>query len=523
MRFEPAIGLTQCLTEPALFGQVFSGDSFWPWRVVSKLFDGLPLTEQREIELFRQCTGRSQLPPALTAPRLRRFIVLVGRRGGKDRFFSAVAVWRAALCTDWRRYLSAGEEAVVILLGKDKKQAAILRRYCDGLLRVPALAREVVRETRERIEFRNGAALEIASNDASLVRGRSAIEVIGSECAHWKHEETSASSDEEVVAAAEPSMAMCPDGGILLLGSSVHRQRGYMYRKWKELHGNDDADNVCWFAPSKVMNPLLPQSVIDAALASDPAKNKAEFLNVWRVDMSDFVPPDVVESVTDFGTYERPRQSGISYSAFADMASGVGSDSATLCICHRLNDDAGTVVIDVLRERPPRFVPSDVIREYSQLLKFYGVHEIYSDAYAGGYQDEWTRNQILFKPAEYSTSEAYLRALPMLLSQRVRFVDSPRLRQQLLALERSVSGGHDKIEHPHTANAHDDLAACVAGAMVVAGSGYGYDPTFAAWQPGFQDRDVAPTTVREPTAAEAASARAAEMLRAYCWQHGFWI
>jgi hypothetical protein len=95
------------------------------------LIDGLPLTETREVELFEQCTGRRYNREARRA--VRRLLLLVGRRGGKDRFFSAVAVWRAALCTDWRKYLSAGEQAVVILLGVDKKSAAILRRYCHGL------------------------------------------------------------------------------------------------------------------------------------------------------------------------------------------------------------------------------------------------------------------------------------------------------------------------------------------------------------------------------------------------------
>jgi hypothetical protein len=78
------------------------------------------------------------------------------------------------------------EGSVVILLGRDKKQAAILRKYCEGLLRVPLLAREVVRQTADTIEFKNGASLEIASNDVRLVRGRSAIAVLGSECAHWR-------------------------------------------------------------------------------------------------------------------------------------------------------------------------------------------------------------------------------------------------------------------------------------------------------------------------------------------------
>jgi hypothetical protein len=39
----------------------------------------------------------------------------------------------------------------------------------------------------------------------------------------------------EVVGAAEPSMAMTPDGGILALWSSVYRRRGYMFNTWKSI------------------------------------------------------------------------------------------------------------------------------------------------------------------------------------------------------------------------------------------------------------------------------------------------
>jgi len=75
---------------------------------------------------------------------VRRLIILAGRRAGKDRFESAVSVWRAALSADWRQYQSAGEGAVVILLGADKRQAGILRKYCAYLGALPAfLARRV--------------------------------------------------------------------------------------------------------------------------------------------------------------------------------------------------------------------------------------------------------------------------------------------------------------------------------------------------------------------------------------------
>jgi hypothetical protein len=119
------------------------------------------------------------------------------------------------------RYLSPGEQGVVLLLGADKKQAAILRRYCHGLIEAEGLQCEVKRLTSDVIEFANGSVLEIATNDAGLVRGRSAIAVIGSEVSYWPTDEFSANRDEEVVGGAEPSMSLCPDGGLLLLGSTV--------------------------------------------------------------------------------------------------------------------------------------------------------------------------------------------------------------------------------------------------------------------------------------------------------------
>jgi hypothetical protein len=192
------------------------------------------------------------------------------------------------------------------------------------LLATPLLAQEVVRTTGEVTEFRNGSSLEISTNDPRLVRGRSAIAVLGSECCHWRTDEFNAAADEEVVSAAGNSMAMCPDEGLLLLASSVHRKVGYMYRQYRKLHGNDEADDVCWFAPSTVMNPRLPASVIDSALAGDKSKASAEFLNIWREDIADFLPIDVIESCTDWGVHERPPVAGAYYCAFTDAAGGTG-------------------------------------------------------------------------------------------------------------------------------------------------------------------------------------------------------
>jgi hypothetical protein len=456
------------MTDPQLFGNTFSAPSFWTWRTVAKVIDGERL-RGRELELFRQCTGRNRLPSRRTRRQLRRLIVLVGRRGGKDRFLSAVGVWRAALCADWRKLQSAGEGAVCILLGADRRQASILRKYCEGLLCMPLLKREVLRRSDETISFRNGGSLEVTTNSAALIRGRSAIAVLGSEAAHWRTDEASASSDEEVVGAAEPSLSMCPDGGLLLLGSSVYRKRGYMYRKFRQLHGNNDSDDLCWFAPSATMNPRLPGHIVDDAIGEDAPKARAEYLNIWREDISDFIPLDVVESATDWGITERERQPGISYVAYADAATGTGKDSIALAICHAEPDGSRKLVIDLIRERKPRFVFADVVCEWAALLRAWGIHEVFSDRFGAGLcTDEWARKGIRARDCDNSTAENYIASLPLLTSGRARLVDSAVVRSQLTSLERKVVGGHETVEHPKAASAHDDVATCVCGALVTA-------------------------------------------------------
>lgn len=475
------ISLAAAMRDPQLLGGPFQAESFWPWHCVAKLLSGEKLTlDRRELALFRKCTGRTK-PPRKP---VRRLYLQVGRRGGKDRFDSAVAVHRAALAADWSAVLSTGEQAVCILIGSDKKQAGILARYSSGLLKAPLLAAEVAREAGDVIEFKNGAALEIVTNDARLVRGRSAIAVIATEVSFWATDPDSASSDEEVAGAAEPSMAMIPDGGLMVLSSSPYRKRGLMYRRSRELFGNDDAEDVYWVAPSWTMNPALPRSVVAKAMDDDPARARSEYGAEWREDLSDFIPLDVVELATDFGTRERAPIAGAArpaYFAFTDAAGGTGQDSFTVAVAHR--ETNGSAVLDCLRERKPRFTPAAVVEEYAALLKTYGISEVHGDKYAAGWNsDEWQRNGITYKPSGRTTSEVYLAALPLLLAGRARLVDMAALRSQLTGLERRTLGnGRESVSH--APQAHDDLCTSAMGAIVLAAAHEGYDTTMS-WVTG---------------------------------------
>ena len=456
----PAITLAAAMRDPQLLGGPFTAPSFWTWHVVAKVLSGEGL-DDREAALFRQCTGRTRLP---SGP-VHRMVILVGRRGGKDRFFSAVAIHRAALAADWHDLMSVGEQAVVSLLGADKKQAGILRRYCEGLLRTPLLACEAVRSTDDVIEFRNGSALEIATNNAALVRGRSAVAVLGSECCYWRTDELASSSDEEVVAAAEPSMAMCPDGGLLLLGSSVYRRRGFMFRKWKELHGNDDVDDICWLAPSAMMNPALPSKVVERALADDVMRARGEFLSEWSDDLANYVPRELIEAAIDRHVVVRPPDPRHHYVSFVDASSGLG-DSFAAAIAHREGD---LVILDAFVEVPAPFDTAQATCTVAMTLRSYRCTDTMGDDYARGWVvREFARHGIAFKPrpAGMDRSALYLEVLPAFSAGRVRLVDNAKLVSQFCALERRVmSGGRDRIDHPVRSGHHDDLSNVAAGVI----------------------------------------------------------
>jgi hypothetical protein len=100
--------------------------------------------------LREEATGRKYGPGGNNGMPVRRLILLAGRRAGKDRFLSAVAVWRAALCTDWRKFQSVGEGAVCILLGADKRQASIPAKDEEGTHAPVQKGAEAEAESRHR-------------------------------------------------------------------------------------------------------------------------------------------------------------------------------------------------------------------------------------------------------------------------------------------------------------------------------------------------------------------------------------
>jgi hypothetical protein len=258
---------------------------------------------------------------------------------------------------------------------------------------------------------------------------------------------------------------------MLLCASSPHARKGALWSAYSKHFGKDNDPVLVWQAATRDMNATVPQSYIERHLEEDPARASAEYLAMFRSDLQAFVSREVIETcVGDY--YELPPEAGRSYYCHVDPAGGSGGDSFACAIAHR---EGNGVVVDLVRERRPPFMPSQVIDEFVPLLKSYRIGKVTGDRWAGGFPPEaFQRGGIRYEPSKQVKSDFYRDALAMLNSGRITLPKSDRLFNQLVGLERHVArGGHDVIDHPR--DGHDDVANAAMGAAVLAGSYGGYN------------------------------------------------
>jgi hypothetical protein len=460
------MNILQAISDPKVFGAHFRGDTWNVWRTFLAALFALPMTPE-QLALYTKHTGRSAPP---TQP-LHEAWLVCGRRAGKSFILACVAIFLAAF-KDWRPHLGPGEIGTVMIIAADRRQARVIMRYCLGLLKsVPMLAQLIEGVTRESITLRNRIAIEVHTASFRSTRGYTIIAALLDEVSYWPTDETSSEPDVEVINAVRPGMATIADA-MLLCASSPHARKGALWSAYAKHFGKEDDPILVWQAPTRDMNSTVPQSYIDAHMEEDAARASAEYLACFRSDLEGYVPREVVEAcVGDF--YELPPVAGYSsYYAYVDPAGGSGGDAFALAISHR---EGQSVVVDLVRERRPPFMPSQVIEELIPLLKAYRIGKVVGDKWAGGFPPEaFQRGGIRYEAAKQVKSDVYRDALPLLNSGRIVLPKNDRLFNQLLSLERHVArGGHDVIDHPR--DQHDDLANAAMGAAVLAGTFGGYN------------------------------------------------
>jgi len=251
-----------------------------------------------QLDLFRACTGRSVAPAAPF-----RFAWLCcGRRAGKSFTMAILAVYLGCF-KDWRKFLSPGERAIILLIAADREQAKILHRYCLGILAPPLLWAQVQTYTTSSIDLKGKITIEIVTRSYRSVRGRSVCVALLDELAFWRSDDF-ANPDREVLNAIRASMATFGDAAMVVGASSPYSRTGVLWEMHKRYHGTDDPHNLVWQAATRVMNPSVGQDFIDAEYERDPASASAEYGALFRSDIAEFVSLAVLEACTADGIFE---------------------------------------------------------------------------------------------------------------------------------------------------------------------------------------------------------------------------
>ncbi len=455
----PLVTLRKAFADPNLLAPVMAGGSREAMRAILLASQGEALTPS-EREHWRRLTGRDAEPLA----RSEECHIIAGRRSGKTSGCAALATYASALC-DYSDRLSPGERGVVLLVAENQRQARVLLGYIVGAFEAcPALRGLIVNRTTTTLSLSNGVDVEVRSADFRALRGLTLICAIADEISFWRSDD-SANPDFEIVDAIRPGL-VTTRGQLFTIGSP-YAKRGVAYQTFAKQFGQTgDPRVIVAKGATREFNETVPQEIIDRAIERDRQSAASEWLGEFRNDIDAFVNADIVAAAVFPGRHELMPFNDISYAAFCDAAGGSGTDSFTLCIAHRGEDDVG--IIDCIREYQPPFSPANVVKEIAMILESYGIDTITGDRYAGSWPAErFSECGIRYEPSERTKSQIYVDALPLLNSGKAGLLDNRKLVSQLCSLERRVGRGtgRDSIDHP--LGGHDDIANSVCGALVL--------------------------------------------------------
>lgn len=440
------------------FKQIFtpSIESYTPWFTFLKAIFGLPMADS-ELEFYRLYTGRTDPPDRP----VKEVWTVAGRRSGKS-FISAFISCFLALFFDYRKYLSPGEIATVLIIAASRDQAKVIFSYISGFLHSsPIFEQYIQKELTESILLTNGVEITVMPCSYRTVRGRTVVACILDEISFWHVD--GANPDKEILTALRPAMATIPNSMLLAL-SSPYAKRGVLYEHHRDYYGENDSEVLIWQSPTTAMNPLISQGLIDRESKKDKSAARAEWYAEFREDIETFLNTEALEACAVLPGNMSP-DPAYAYQAFIDPSGG-RIDSMTVAIGYQDPETLKlkTAYTQAWDPHPKKGIDLEAaVAEIADILKEYNVSAVTGDRYGAGWVESAFKKQgIVYVPADKPKSDLYLSFEGYVNTQRVEIPNDKRLIREFLALERKRGKqGKDKVDHPP--RGRDDLANSVAG------------------------------------------------------------
>ena len=427
----------------------------------------------REIDRFADALGEGDRAA------VRRWVIRVGRRGGKSSTLCRLAVaW--AVAGPWE--VPTGDMGYVMIVSTTRREAAQRIATIGSILRALGVKHERAGDT-ITLADRNAAFRTYTATIAG-VAGPTAIMAIGDEVALWRDSATGANPAREVFGQLRPTVATQPWAPIIM-SSSAYSTRDYHHTEF--LRGNTD-DQIVSLAATWQANPTITEAET-RALEPDERAWLRQYASVPQDAVAEaWFGHDVIDRAVDRGRLETPDRPPGSYVivaadaafssdrfAIAAAASVRGTDAPV-----RITSVLGTWALEPSEGKPLR--PSDCVRFAASICRQYGTTQVFLDQFAAEPLREMFRDAGIVatvipwtatsKPARFRS------AREALLDGTLRLPDEPELLRELHAVSGELRpGGHERIE---AATGHDDrVFAAVMAATVAIERGAGVVPDVA--------------------------------------------
>jgi hypothetical protein len=427
--------------------KIFKDRESWEfWETFLKTVYALPLTGD-DMAAFRFCTQREQPP---TEP-FEEVYAIASRRAGKSFISAFIAVYEA-LYNPSVLTLAPGEKGYIFIVATDRRQARIVLDYGKGILSVIGQKAQVLKE---EIEIGNVViAVKTASFRAD--RGFTTLLIILDELAFFR-DETSSNPAVDIVDSLLPGLV---EGGKLIGISTPYARSGFLFEQFEQNFAKD-SNILIWKCPTQLMNPQVSEKKIEKLIKKGKAMH-AEFYAEFREDLENYLSREELEIVmTAEEHYVRDPE--FQYFAFVDPSGG-RNDSFTLAIGHWEKEK---IIVDRLEERIPPFDTSQIVEEYAEILKQFGIMKISGDRFGGVWtSDAFKKHGIEYEMSPLVKNDLLLEFVSLVRMREVLLPKNQRLLLQSIQLERRPGkSGKDEIQK--LPGFHDDLLNEIAGLTVL--------------------------------------------------------
>lgn len=431
-------------------------------RATMRLLDGLPPADAEQREVAEELLGRTWHRDL--AERKRVALLLMGADSGKSVMAALLLLHRALFAS--LQGLRPGQPGVALLVGPDRRLAAIPLSYARGVCETSRLIREEVDgpATTDMIRFRRGTELLTlpATWGGRAVRGRRFVAAVLEECCFFRDSDYRI-NDMEIVRAVRPRLL---PGGQLLGISTPYRKLGWAYQTHREEFGHS-LRSLVLHAPTALMRPDKAATDLAEERAADPVGAAAELDAQFLDNVSGLFDDVELLDVIDQGVRRREPEEGWLYTAAMDP-SGLRNDPWAFTIVGEREDHFAQFVSHAW---PPGSSVERIVDEIVAEMKEFGLHRLFADQYGSEVTKAvFARAGLDLEERPFTAGSSspktrgFLAAKDLVMARRIHLLDDPILLRELRLLEvTKLAGGGERIAAP--GRLHDDRACALALAI----------------------------------------------------------